>query len=61
MLAAILRLLLSLFQVLGPMYKKLCIPNFYLQKGNLNFLLQQRMATLLSSTEQKTSLKHSGH
>ena len=31
MLAVVLRLL-SLFQVLGPMYKKRCIPNFYLQQ-----------------------------
>ena len=54
---AILRLLGSLFQVLGPTHDKLCIPNFDLQKGNFNFLLQQHEATPLSSTGQKTSLK----
>ena len=55
-LVTVLWLLGSLFQVLGPAYNKLCIPNFDLQKGNFNFLLQQRKATPLSSIEQKTSL-----
>ena len=44
-------------QVLGPTYQTLCIPNADLRKGNFNFLLQQRVATPLSSTGQKTSLK----
>ena len=57
MLVAVLRLLGSLFQVLGPTYDKLCIPNFDLRDGNFNFLLQQHVATSLSSTGQKTSLK----
>ena len=57
MLAAVLRLLESLFQVLGPMYDRLCIPNFDLWKGHFNFLLQQHLATPLSSTGQKTSFK----
>ena len=52
-----LRLLGSFFQVLGPTYDKLCIPNFNLQKGNFNFVLQKRMATPLLSTGQKTLLK----
>ena len=56
-LVAVLRLLGSLFQVLGPTYHTLCIPNADLRKGNFNFLLQQRVATPLSSTGQKTSLK----
>ena len=50
-------LLGSLFQVLGPTYDSLCIPEFGLQIGNFNFLLQKRVATPLSSTRQKTSLK----
>ena len=37
-LVAVLRLLGSLCQVLGPTYDRLCIPNFDLRKGN--FLLQ---------------------
>ena len=52
-----LRLLGSLLQVLNPTYNRLCIPNFELQKGNFDFLLQQFVATPLSSTGQKTSLK----
>ena len=36
-LAAVLRLLGSLFKVLDPKYDKLCIPNFDLLKGNFNF------------------------
>ena len=32
-LVAVLRLLGSLFQVLGPTYKRLCIPNLDLRKG----------------------------
>ena len=46
-LVAVLRLLGSLFQVLGPTYDKLCIPNFNLRDGNFNFLLQERVATPL--------------
>ena len=61
MLVAILRLLGSLFEVLGPTYNRLCIPNFVSQKGNLSFLLQQHVAIPLSSTGQKISLKQSGH
>ena len=57
MLVVVLRLLGSLFQVLGPTYDRLCIPNFDLRKGNYNFLLQKHKATTLSSTGQKTSLK----
>ena len=38
-LVAVLRLLGSLFQVLGPTYDRLCIPNFDLQKGSFNFFL----------------------
>ena len=57
MLVAILRLLGSLFQVLGPMYDRLCIPNFDLWKGNFNFLLQEHLATPIPSTGQKPSLK----
>ena len=60
-LVAVLRLLGSLFQVLGPKYDKLCIRNLDLQKGNFNFLLQERVATPLSSIGQKTLLKMSGH
>ena len=56
MLVVVLRLLGSLFQVLGPTYDRLCIPNFDLPKGNFNFLLQQPVATPLSSTGQKSSL-----
>ena len=48
-------------QVLFPTYDKICLSNFDLQKGNFNFLLQQRIATPLSSTGQKSSLKYSGH
>ena len=44
-----------------PTYNKICIPYFDLQKGNLNILLQQYMATPLSSTGQKTLLNQSGH
>ena len=54
---AVLRLLESLFQVLGPTYDKLCIRNFDLRKGNFHFLLQQRVAAPLLSEEQKISLK----
>ena len=57
MLVAVLRLLGSLFQVLGPTYNRLCMPNFDLRKGNFNFLLQQQVATSLLSIGQKTSLK----
>ena len=57
MLVAVLSLLGSLFQVLSPTYDRLYIPNFYLQKGNFNFSLQQHVATPLSSTRQETSLK----
>ena len=57
MLVLVVRLLGSLFQVLGPTYDRLSIPYFDLRKGNFNFLLQQCIATLLSSTGQKTSLK----
>ena len=39
-LVAILKLLGSLFQAQGPTYGKLYIPNFNLQKGNFDFLLQ---------------------
>ena len=56
-LVVVLRLLGSLFQVLGSTYDKLCIPNFDLRKGNFIFLLQQSVATPLSSTGQKSSLK----
>ena len=56
-LVAVLRLLGSLFQVLGPTYNRLCMPNFDLRKGNFNFLLQQQVATPLLSIGQKTSLK----
>ena len=40
-LLVVLRLLWSLFQVQGPIYDKLCIPNFRLCEGNFNFLLQE--------------------
>ena len=40
-----LKMIGSLFQVLGPTYDKLCIPNFDLRDGNFNFLLQERVAT----------------
>ena len=60
-LVVVLMFLGSLFQVLGTAYNKLCIPIFNLQKGNFNFLLQQRLTIPLSSTWQKTSLKQSGH
>ena len=56
-LAAVLRLLGSLFQVLGPTKDRLYIPNFVLRKGNFNFLLHQRVVIPLSSTGQKISLK----
>ena len=56
MLVVVLRLLRSLLQVLRPAYDKLCIPNFDLQKDNFSFLLQQCMASPLSSIGQKTSL-----
>ena len=56
-LVAVLNLLGSLFQILGPTYNKLCIPNFDLQKGYFIFLLKQHVTTPLSSTRQKTSLK----
>ena len=56
-LVAALRLLGSLFQVLGPMYDRLCIHNFDLRKDNFKVLLQQRVSAPLSSTGQKTSLK----
>ena len=59
-LKVVLRLLGSLFQVLSPTYDKLCIPNFDLRKGNFNFLLQERVATPLSPTGQKTKFKYSG-
>ena len=48
-LVAVLRLFGSLLKVLGRMYDRLCIPNFDLRKGNLNFLLQHDVATPLSS------------
>ena len=48
---------LSLLQVLGPTCDKFCIPNFDLRKGNFNVLLQERVATPLSPTGQKTLLK----
>ena len=54
-MVAVLMLLGSLFQVLGPTYDKLCIPNFDLRKDNFNFFLQERAATPLSPTGQKTS------
>ena len=57
MLVTVLRLLGSLFQVLGPTYNRLCMPSFDLRKGNFNFLLQQQVATSLLSIGQKTSLK----
>ena len=60
-LVAVLRLLGSLFQVLLPALNKLCISIFDLPKDNFNFLLQDRVATSLLSTGQKTSLKYSGH
>ena len=41
-LIAVLTLLTSLFQVLGSIYDRLCIPNFDLRKGNFNFSLQER-------------------
>ena len=44
-LVVVLRLLGNLFQVLGPTYDKLYFPNFDLRKGNLIFLLQERVAT----------------
>ena len=56
-LVAVLRLLESLSQVLGSMYDRLCITSFDLRKGSFNFLLQQRIATPVSSPGQKTSLK----
>ena len=56
MLVAVLRLLGSLLEVLGPTFDRLCIPNVDLRKGNFKFLLQQRVATPLPSTGQKTSL-----
>ena len=60
-LVAVLRLLGSLFKVLGPTCDKLCIPNsnFDLQKGNFSFLSQQHVATPLSSTGQKTYRNYS--
>ena len=57
MMIAVLRLLESLFQLLGPTYDELFIRNFDLRKGNFYFLLQQRVAAPLLSTEQKISLK----
>ena len=51
-LVLVVRLLMSLFQVLGPTYDKLCILNFDLPKRNFNFLLQERVATSLMSTGQ---------
>ena len=47
----------SLFLVLGPTYDRLCIPNFDLGKDNFSFLLQEHVATPLSSSGQKTSPK----
>ena len=51
-LVLVLRLLVSLFQVLGPTYDKLCILNLDLPNRNFNFLLQERVATSLMSTGQ---------
>ena len=56
-LVVVLRLLRGLLQVLGPTCDKFCIPNFDLRKGNFNVLLQERVATPLSPTGQKTLLK----
>ena len=56
-LKAILRVLGSLCQVVNPTYDKLGIPNFDLRKGSFNFLIQVRVATLLSSKGQKTTFK----
>ena len=42
MLVAVLRLLETLFQVLGPTHDKLCTPNFDLPKDNFDILLQDR-------------------
>ena len=58
MLVAVLRLLGSLFQVLGPMYDRLCIPNFDLRKANFNFLLQQLMATHSHQQDRKLHCPH---
>ena len=57
-LVVVLRLLRSLFLVLGPTCN-LWIPNLNLQKANFNFLLQQHVATPLSSIRWKTwNIKH---
>ena len=57
-LVVVLRLLRSLFLVLGPTCN-LWIPNLNLQKVNFNFLLQQHAATPLSSIRWKTwNIKH---
>ena len=60
-LLVVLRLLGSLFQVLNPTYGKLCIPNFAFPKLISIFWLKGLVATPLSSTGHKTSLKYSGH
>ena len=57
MLVVGLRLLGSLFQVLGPTYDKLCIPNFGLRKVNFSFLLQEHVDAPLLSAVYKTLLK----
>lgn len=49
-LVAVLRLLGSLFEVLGPTYDKLWFLNFTLQKGNFKFLLQEYVATPFLTT-----------
>ena len=53
-LVAVLRLLGSLLQVLGPTYDKLFIPNFDIRKGNFNLLLQERVASPLLSKGQNS-------
>ena len=47
--------------ILNPTYGKLCIPNFAFPKVISIFLLKDLVATPLSSTGHKTSLKYSGH
>ena len=56
-LVAVLKLLESLWQVLGPIYDRLCITNFDLRKGSFSVFLQQRIATSVSSPGQKSSIK----
>ena len=45
-LVAVLRLLGSLYQVLGPTYDRLRIPNFVLRKGNFIFFCYNRAQLL---------------